>query len=325
MDLSIKELMTEGVISACATTPLLELVQSMRDRRLSCLVVTEKGIPVGIVTERDVVHILAQSIEDRDYTQGLCAGDVMSAPPITIQENATLFEALVIARSRNIRHLPVVSTGGDFVGMITQSNLVEAHFALIERQTEALEKNVLQRTAELAEANERLQALSLTDSLLGIGNRRAMEVDLDHTLSGSVRYQHPCCLALLDVDYFKRYNDHYGHQAGDVALQQVATHVQSRIRGSDRLYRYGGEELLLLMPETELVNGTLVVNRLVSSLAESAIPHEQSPLKVLTVSAGVAGIGAPAKPPVTAAGVIEEADRHLYTAKHNGRNCACAA
>lgn len=316
-DLPIQELMTRELSTVDVSTPLTEVVAAANERRLSCLVVMEGERPVGIITERDLVNTLAEVMGGAEFTQRTAA-EIMSQPPITIHERATLFEALVVARSRNIRHLPVVDDAGRFVGLITQSNLVAAHFRLVDRQREALEQTVQERTAELAEANEMLKALSLTDTLLGIGNRRAMEVDLEHTLAEANRYGDPCSLALLDVDYFKRYNDHYGHQAGDEALRILVAYLRQHVRGADRLYRYGGEELLLLMPKADREQATQTVSRLVQGLAREAIPHEGSPLGKLTISAGVATQSA--GDPNSVRSLLGCADRNLYQAKADGRN-----
>lgn len=324
MKLLIKDLMTRGIVSATADTPLLDVIRTMRDQRLSCMVVTEKDLPVGIITERDIVHTLAGVLESDRIDPGLRAGSIMSTPPITLPETATLFEALVITRTHHIRHVPVISGAGEYIGMITQSNMAQAHFDVIEQQTEALEKSVLQRTAELTEANQELLELSLTDGLLGIGNRRAMEVDLEHTFSAARRYHRPCSLALLDVDYFKRYNDRYGHQAGDDALKEITDVISAGIRNHDRLYRYGGEELLLLLPDTPAEEAAVVVQRLIDALSRKHIPHEDSPLGYLTISAGLAGM--PPGDGEYGNHLIAAADRALYDAKDSGRNrMVCAS
>lgn len=106
--------------------------------------------------------------------------------------------------------------------------------------------------ARLSDANRELLRLAREDPLLGIGNRRAMEISLDHIHELSVRYGRPYSLLLFDVDHFKSYNDSYGHPAGDVALQRLAQQVVDSLRKSARVYRYGGEELLAMLPETEL-------------------------------------------------------------------------
>ena len=150
---------------------------------------------------------------------------------------------------------------------------------------------------------------------------RAMEVDLKYTHEDALRYQRPYSIALLDVDCFKLYNDHYGHAAGDRALQQVASYLRSMSRNADRLYRYGGEELLLLLPETRLAGAEVLARRLVEGLAECNIPHCKSPFEVVTISGGIGceelERGAADK---TWQEVAARADQALYRAKGNGRN-----
>ena len=95
-------------------------------------------------------------------------------------------------------------------------------------------------------------------------------------------------MGLLDVDYFKSYNDVYGHQAGDQVLQAVAAQLKAQARGGDALYRYGGEEFLCIFPEQSLAGGTLAVERMRTGLERLAIPHAANPLGLLTLSAGLA-------------------------------------
>lgn len=243
----------------------------------------------------------------------------MSTPPITIDANCKLFEALVVARSNQIRHLLVVDGEGKLAGLVTQSDLVAAHFRIVRIQSEILEHEVTDRIQELETANKKLLELSLEDALLNIGNRRAMEADLAHTHATAFRYQRMYTVVLFDVDYFKFYNDHYGHGAGDEALKQVSRFLQNSIRKCDRLYRYGGEELLLLLPETSAEGGECLAQRLVQGLADCRIPHERHPLKVVTVSGG---ISCPAEEASDEPwhDVVQRADRALYQAKRQGRN-----
>jgi diguanylate cyclase (GGDEF)-like protein len=123
---------------------------------------------------------------------------------------------------------------------------------------------------------------------------------------------------LLDVDYFKAYNDAYGHQAGDRALQAVSAQLKYHARLGDSTYRYGGEEFLCLFPEQSLRTGIQAVERMRRDLERLAIPHVDSPLGVLSLSAGVAVLG-PDRPR-GASEVLREADEALYRAKHLGRN-----
>jgi diguanylate cyclase (GGDEF)-like protein len=330
----IHEMMTSRVDSVDVSTCLSDVVSKMCEKTRSCMVVTEqingRGHPVGIITERDMVRLLAEHLRERNATEDTIEGtteattdihsisEYMSSPPICINQNAVLYEALVITQTRNIRHLPVVDSDENLVGILTQGDIARAHFRAIEKQRDIIEHQIKERTRELLEANEELKALSLQDSLLGIGNRRSMEVDVQFTHANASRYKRPYSIALLDVDCFKLYNDHYGHQAGDDALVQVTDAVKEVLRSSDRLYRYGGEELLLLLPETPVNDATYVVNRVLENLRAKNIPHSKSPHGRLTLSAGISSDCQGTKACWT--DVVAEADEWLYAAKENGRD-----
>ncbi len=310
-------------------TPLQEVVAMMQCGDCSGIVLVEGGRPVGIVTERDIVDVLAKQLSS-PVAGELYVRDFMATPPICVNQTADFYQAIVITQSHKIRHLPVVDDDYQLVGFITQTDIARTHYEAIEQQREVIEAQIQQRTRELVEANEELKALSLTDSLLKVGNRRAMEVDLHYTHDNSLRYNQPYSVALLDVDYFKRYNDHYGHQAGDEALLAVVEEIQSCMRSGDRLYRYGGEELLLLLPGMSMDGAPQVLERIVESVSRRAIPHRQSAHGVVTLSAGVAGVDRcqqggrqvdqPECPPAGWQGLVEEADQRLYRAKGCGRN-----
>ena len=150
-----------------------------------------------------------------------------------------------------------------------------------------------------------------------------MEVDLTHTHASAIRYNQTYSVLLLDVDFFKRYNDHYGHQMGDEALIKVADIIKKQIRSSDRLYRYGGEELLLLLPHTSAEQSATVADKLVKSIQDSAIPHKKGPLGCLTISGGCSSVKKRQEENYSKwEQVVEEADRALYQAKTDGRNRA---
>ncbi len=293
----------------------------MLDLRASCIVVVENESPVGIVTERDMVSILAD-IYSEGITSDLVVEDIMSAQPTCLNVHAVLYEALLITQTRDIRHLPVVDQADRLVGVVTQTNISRAHFDAIEKQRENIEAQIRERTRELEKANAELKALTLTDALLQIGNRRAMEVDVQFTNQNAVRYNRPYSIALLDVDYFKNYNDFYGHQSGDEALRSICGAIQQVIRKSDRLYRYGGEEFLLLMPESPINAALPVVDRVLGKLNELALPHEQSPYGYLTLSAGVACFSGDKNGDKVSSwsDLIKIADEFMYRSKAEGRN-----
>ena len=146
------------------------------------------------------------------------------------------------------------------------------------------------RTAELQSALEHVRALSLEDALLSIGNRRALEIDVAHTHATAQRYQRRYSVVLLDVDHFKLYNDQWGHAAGDGILLAVSQALRSQLRAADRLYRYGGDELLLLLPETDIEGAHVLAQRMVETIAAVGIRAEGPGEGALTISGGVSSL-----------------------------------
>ncbi|MHC4844730.1 MAG: GGDEF domain-containing protein [Planctomycetota bacterium] len=191
----------------------------------------------------------------------------------------------------------------------------------VGRQTAALRQQnlVLERKEhELNELNRRLLAMSNTDALTGILNRRAFEEQLENERERSKRTAEPFGLLLFDVDHFKGYNDQYGHVAGDEVLRQVANIINNEARRIDCVARYGGEEFVVLASRTD-ANGLLALgDRIRVRIQEASIENAASPVGVITVSGG----GSLSRPDDGFDGrdVIEIADRCLYQAKDGGRN-----
>jgi two-component system chemotaxis response regulator CheY len=196
---------------------------------------------------------------------------------------------------------------------------VQTCLVAAERVT-SLHRQLSQVRAQLEEANQELLGRSLTDSLTNLGNRRRMEEDLLKVQARALRSGHSYCVAMFDIDYFKFYNDHYGHPAGDEALRLVAKCLHRVVRAGEAVYRYGGEEFLLVMPHCELDAATAAAERVLHSLKLMAIPHEARPSApaIITLSAGVAGHAHDS--PETIHELIERADQALYAAKLSGRN-----
>ncbi|GAA6151811.1 GGDEF domain-containing protein [Pseudoteredinibacter isoporae] len=296
-DSSVQSHMTMGFITVEPDASLSEILQTITEAVAPCLIVIEDDKPVGIITESDLVAVLATSQLGGKGIADMQAKEVMTSSPVTVDYSSPLKEAFVISQSHNLRDLPVVDPDGYLMGLISQNDILDAHFNMLDE----------------------LQTLSMEDSLLGIGNRRAMEMDLQYTHNNALRYQRYYSIVLLDVDYFKKYNDHYGHQEGDRVLRLVSDTVQGSLRSSDRLYRYGGEELLVLLPETYPLVAAKVVERVLKNLEEKAEPHCESDYGVLTASAGIGsyepGCGQEWK------ALLELADAQLYASKQRGRNC----
>lgn len=317
--------MSKSPLLVKQTEKILMLANKMREQKVSCAIVIKKDEPIGIVTERDLVNTMANYTNIKSLPE-VKVKDVMTSPVLTLPENSLFLEGMILSRTRNIRHLPVVNENNNCVGLISFHDLNNAYIHLIEEQHKAIEESVKNRTLKLENANKKLQSLSLEDPLLGIGNRRSMKVDLKHTDAAFKRYQTPYTLVLLDLDFFKKYNDTYGHIAGDKILKKITKHLQEHIRASDRIYRYGGEEFLLLLPETLVEGASTLLERLVTSVRELNIPHKSSPFGKITVSAGFCSTDvSDEKCPIETKAMIKLADEGLYQAKKAGRSTFCSA
>lgn len=300
--MKIGDLMTRVIAGVVPQIPLSDAVALMCEENCSCVLVSEGGKPVGIITERDVARLFKRAYEEQQLPQ-CTVGEVMTPEPVCVNQSTSLYDALQLAREKKLRHLLVVDDQDELQGLVTQTDMVNAYIGLIERQM------------ELEDKNKELLLLSNEDALMHIGNRRAMTVELDFTEAAARRYSKTYAVALIDVDFFKRYNDRYGHRKGDEALKALARVVQQNMRESDRLYRYGGEELLLLMPEAGAVEAYCAAERVRAAVEEMRLPHEDSPFKVLTISIGVASEEAQSWQVL-----VEMADKALYRAKESGRN-----
>jgi diguanylate cyclase (GGDEF)-like protein len=196
-----------------------------------------------------------------------------------------------------------------------------------------MEQQVESRTAELVEANQKLmreiaerknvermlEHTSRTDYLTGVLNRRAISIRLDQVMAQTARGSKSFCIILLDIDHFKQVNDQYGHNVGDQVLKHIVAKLQNCIRESDELGRWGGEEFLILTPETELKEAKNLAQRLCVELASTSLVVQQNKISI-TASFGVTrylndeSLGA----------CLRRSDDALYAAKTEGRNCVVA-
>jgi two-component system chemotaxis response regulator CheY len=178
--------------------------------------------------------------------------------------------------------------------------------------------------AQLARYRADMAQLARTDALTGLRNRRGLPEELALLHARSQRYARSYSLALCDVDLFKSYNDTYGHQAGDDALRRVASALAAQTRDTDGLYRYGGEEFLLVLPEQTLPSVFLILERIRGTVQQLGMDDGAgSGLSGVTLSAGIASF-VPGRD-VTSEQLLREADEALYAAKSGGRNAVVAA
>ena len=200
------------------------------------------------------------------------------------------------------------------IGIITFS-LVLLGF-LLYRQIQYL----IRAENELSIARAELEIIAQTDSLTHLANRRCFDATLQKEWGRAFRNNSYIAVILMDIDWFKQYNDHYGHLKGDDCLIQVAALIGSCIkRPGDLAARYGGEEFVILLPGTDLAGALSVAEDVRLSIENAVIEHSASMQGRVTISSGVVATNVPAREGYTAA--LEEADQLLYCAKSRGRNC----
>jgi diguanylate cyclase (GGDEF)-like protein len=182
-----------------------------------------------------------------------------------------------------------------------------------------LEALVEERTSALEEANFKLELLSNTDGLTGIANRRSFDLVLEQEWNRAQRSDIPLALIMLDVDHFKRFNDHYGHLAGDDCLRALTQVLLKEVRRSGELVaRYGGEEFVVLMPDTDEHAALEAAQRIQHAVWLLAMPHAGIPRGIVTFSLGVASLYP--SPKYVSDDLVRQADLALYRAKESGRD-----
>lgn len=165
------------------------------------------------------------------------------------------------------------------------------------------------------EVTQRLRALSITDPLTGLYNRRYLELLLHNEMRRLARSDDSLAVIFLDIDYFKAYNDRHGHLCGDQALRAIGRTLRDHVRAGDVVTRFGGEEFVVMLPETTLDEAALVAERLRQAVAATELPGQPVP-QHRTISLGVACTDRP----IGISHLLRLADRAAYRAKHAGRN-----
>jgi len=186
-------------------------------------------------------------------------------------------------------------------------------------------RRVTELHRELARLNDELFKEGRTDPLTRVGNRRCMQEELAQSFDRAKRYDQVFAVALCDIDHFKNYNDHFGHQKGDTALKDVAAVLKQSGRLGDHVFRYGGEEFLVLLPEQSADKAILAMERRRQAVLEAQIDHPKSDTaEVVTISVGIAVFEQAKDQDVE--NLVKRADTSLYEAKRTGRNsikCDC--
>jgi diguanylate cyclase (GGDEF)-like protein len=299
---------------------LLDIVQSIdvgvvvldRDYQVevwNSFMENHSGLNAGEVSRRSIFELFDEIDEDW-FRQKVETAVMLGTRAFTIWEqrpNLVRFKSyqpitgLADEMYQNVTILPLRSTSGE-----------TDHVCLIIYDVTGVAVNKRQ----LESANAQLQELAQCDGLTGLLNRRYWEQCLAHEFARHLRYDIATSLVIFDIDHFKSVNDTYGHQAGDEVIREVARVTKQLARETDFAGRYGGEEFVVLLPDTDLQGARQFAERLRNAIERLRVDH-QSGLLSFTVSLGVACIDSN----MTDHGaLVEQADKALYSSKENGRN-----
>lgn len=310
--------MTTSVVTVKPSDTLSHACSLMTRENISCVVVVEEANdakPIGVLTERGIVNFITEHPVDR-----LCdcfIAEFIGSKVHSLNYRDSLLDAIRMCQKHAVRHIIITNDNGDLAGVISFTDIVEQVMADSVQNLALLDGE--QSTGD--SVNEVMRRLAFTDPMMGISNRRAMDLDLEHQWEVALRYERTFSLAMLDVDYFKNYNDRYGHLAGDKILTQIAQTIDDSTRASDKIYRFGGEEFCLILPETSSEHAIALVKRIVVAISELNIPHDESPYGIVTLSGGVSELNPTNR--IDKDELLNNADRALYDAKTVGRNTAC--
>ena len=270
----------------------------------------------GIVAEKDKERAYANIIRQRNLTIGLVVvllcliGFAAYLLGMTIVRplNRLIGGADRVARGDLEVDLPV--KGGGELGFMTKvfNNMVHR---LRQSRDELAEVN-----SKLRKRNKKLHELSVTDSLTGLHNHKHLMDKLSSEVTRSERHNHSFAIVMIDIDFFKKYNDTYGHQAGDLVLKRMASIFKESIRSSDYAARYGGEEFMILLPETGMDEAMQGAKRITKRLSKETFGDDKKKIPI-TLSMGIAAYPDHGEDPET---LVNKADAALYQAKKGGRN-----
>ncbi len=284
------------------------LLKKMTEKSFDNVIIVENMKPIGILTTKDIM-ILIKHKENLE----VAVSKYMSSPVETIQQDASVKEALEFVKKKHYKRVVVVDDEGDLVEIISQQRLISLSYSrwsmlMKEHQAELSEINNM-----LEDQNQEYKIMASTDPLTGLYNRYKFSELYQASYASMLQSQNDLSIVLLDIDYFKRINDTYGHNIGDQVLIQMAHVLLRTLRNIDIVCRWGGEEFIVFLPTASLVKAYTVSEKLRVSIEAFEIDIVGS----VTASFGVSQVHEGDE----MRDAIDRADKALYLAKSSGKNC----
>ena len=285
-----------------------ELLSDMMHSSFDNVVVVEDMKPIGILTTKDVMNLIKNKSD-----LNLDISHYMSSPVDTISRCSSIKIALEFLKEKHYKRVVVVDDDGCLSGIITQKELISLTYSRWAILMKEYHEELHEINSMLENQNKEYEMMASTDSLTGLYNRyKFSELYLTSYKTMAQRHN-DMSMILLDIDFFKKVNDIYGHNCGDSVLVQVAHTLLKTLRNIDIVCRWGGEEFLILLPTASLANASILAQKLRENIENLELDRVGS----ITISLGVAQVNEGEEMQTT----IDRADKALYLAKNSGRNC----
>ncbi len=291
---------------------------------------------IKLVLDKDIFSQWQLTPVNLEQFEHVLTYDLAQHPELLVNSSQVLYMGATPKRISREIHIPINTLSFAQLPLVRNKRLIgllnlgspDANRFRPDMGTDFLER--LSLVAALCFENacnmERIRQLSLVDGLTQVCNRRAFDEILIQETSSALRHQRHLACLFIDIDHFKKINDHYGHQVGDEALKQLAKRVKPLLRRSDHIARYGGEEFAILLPETDILSAHTIAERIRETVADDDFTLLDQTLR-MTLSIGVAclvgGRNEGVSTEAIAQNLVKDADEQVYIAKKTGRNRVC--
>jgi diguanylate cyclase (GGDEF)-like protein len=336
MDSKIESWVTPNPAMVDEEELLVNAIQTMAEKQIGAILVTQNNKLSGIFTERDLLRLFSGNTEQA-FKEHLLRPikHFMTTSPICAAADEDYNTVYMKMKTHDVRHIPILD-GERLVGIVSMRDLIhhyqnrlETAFNEARREVEDLKRLVSvddgEKIETLIKEVQRYKELSLTDYLTGLFNKRYFQTRFVEEVTRARRSSYELSLIFCDIDYFKRINDRFGHHTGDEVLRTTARilsggidelNIISRLRKSDVIARYGGEEFVIILPETGKQGAAIAAERLRQEIETYTFTLDGEEVHI-TMSFGVAEL-APTDKDHTE--IIKNADYAMYKAKNSGRN-----
>ena len=290
------------------TEILSKLLKEMMKNSFDNVVIVDEMKPIGILTTKDIMKLIKDNV-----TLDTQVSEYMSTPVESIHRDSSIREALEFVKKKHYKRVIIVDDEGKLTGIITQKELISLTYSrwgilMKEYQEELAELNHI-----LENKNKEYEMKASIDPLTKVYNRYKFSELYLSAYTAMIQRHNDMSLIMLDIDFFKKINDTYGHNNGDRALEQISKILTNSLRDIDIVCRWGGEEFVILLPTVNISNASTIAQKLRTNIETLHI----EPIGYLTASFGISQV----KEGDTMQGAIDRADKALYLAKGSGRNC----